>query len=274
MREWDDNVDHRFARLVVGVPEVEWMDANGIQRRGERRRRARHFATGVAGAMAVTLVLGAGWLVACDRALPQPVPPATQAPSTPAPTSAAPSADPSAEPTVEIPVEAMLTVADVGASYQASDEPARGDWSLGATMGYCTQSVWQGPGPDIAHRYRTLHSDQKQNGAMVSGSLITAVSRFADGGANAMQTYRTGLGLCAAHATADMTLTIVAVPTITADDVIVVRSAMPDRTMYYAFVRQGNVVEELAFYDGSNQATAIAVTALAAQRLCAAVQTC
>jgi len=134
------------------------MESSAIRRRGERRRRARHFVTGLGGALAVTLILGVGWLVACDRALPSPVPPATHAPSSVTP-SIPPSAAPSAEPTVEIPVEAMLTVADVGASYQASDEPARGDWSLGATMGYCTQAPWQGPGAGIAERHRTLHSE-------------------------------------------------------------------------------------------------------------------
>jgi hypothetical protein len=126
----------------------------------------------------------------------------------------------------------------------------------------------------VAHRYRTLHSDEKKQGDMVSGSLITAVSRFADGGASAMQAYRTGLGLCESHPTTDMTLTIVVADAVTADDVIVVRSVVPGRTMFFAFVRQGDVVEELAFYDGSHQATAIAVTAKAAQRLCAAVSTC
>ena len=86
--------------------------------------------------------------------------------------------------------------------------------------------------------------------------------------------YRTGLGLCESHPNPDITLTIIPGDAVTADDVIVVRSVMPDRTMYYAFVRQGDVVAELAFYDGSSEATAIAVTARAAQRLCAAVSTC
>jgi hypothetical protein len=272
MREWDNNLDHRFVRLVVSVPEVVWMDSNGIRRRGERRRRARHTATGLACALAVVLILGAGWLVACDRALPQPVPPATHGPST-----ASPSAAPSTEPTVEIPVEAMLTVADLGASvsYAASDEQSRGDWSLGATMSYCTQTPWEHPGPGIAQRYRTLHSDQRSDGNMVSGSLITAVARYTGGGADrAMQAYRTGLGLCESHPTSDMTLRFVPAGGMTAADVMVVRSVVPGRTMYYAFVRQDDVVEELAFYDGADEATAVAVTARAAQRLCAAVTRC
>jgi hypothetical protein len=268
MREWDSNLDHRLVRLVASVPEVVWMDSNGIRRRGERRRRARHAATGLAGALAVVLILGAGWLVACDRAVPLPVPPATQAPST---------AAPSAEPTTDIPVAAMLTVSDLGATapYQASDEQSRGDWSLGTTMGYCTQVPWQHPGIGVAQRYRTLHSEEKSDGNMVSGSLITAVFRYAgDGAERAMQAFRAGVGLCESHATSDMTLKIIQADVVTADDVIMVRSVVPGRTMYYAFLRQGNVVEELAFYDGSDEATATFVAAQAAQRLCAAVATC
>jgi hypothetical protein len=142
-------------------------------------------------------------------------------------------------------------------------------------MGYCTQSPWEHPGPGIAQRYRSLHSDQRADGNMVSGTLITAAARYTgDGADRAMQAYRTGLGLCESHPTTDMTLTFVPAAGVTAADVMVVRSVVPGRTMYFAFVRQGDVVEELAFYDGSDEVMAVAVTAQAAQRLCAAVPTC
>ena len=64
MREWDNDLDHRFVRLVVSVPEVSWMDSSGIRRRGARRRRIRHTATGLTCAVAVILAVGGGWLVA------------------------------------------------------------------------------------------------------------------------------------------------------------------------------------------------------------------
>jgi hypothetical protein len=47
-----------------------------------------------------------------------------------------------------------------------------------------------------------------------------------------------------------------------------------DRSVCYAYLRQGDVLAELAFYDGADEATAVAVTTRAAQLLCAAVSAC
>lgn len=283
--------DDTFSGLFAETADLDWAPSDGLRRRARQRRRRQRFAAGAAAA-AVVAVVAVGTAFAIDRGPgPEPVPPATPAPSvspsvsgTAGPSassglgsatgSASGSSSTSAAPVIvtDIPLAAMLTAGDAGDSgWQRQDgEDGGGDWQIAFNFSQCDASD-RTPGVNqVDRKVASLSGPQERYifQAMESYPTVAAARTY-------MAWIRGNVTRCASYRAVEQTFTTSVVSSgFTGEESFIVKTVGYEGAVsFHGFVREGNLVTEFVPSDDTQNRTS-SLGSRAAARMCAVTRTC
>ena len=274
--------DPLFTDLFRDTEKLSWDPAERVRDRGRRRTRRTRIMAGLGGAVAVAVIVTGAAALGNG---PDPTPPAPPVPSSPAPSPApspartSPSPSPSRPPSVAptspsrpatsappagpaVPKAAMLQPADLPEGFRANGSDLDGDWSLeAATIACSNKSPRITPG-EVARRGARFQASEE--------FVIQRVTRHSGGNAGtAMDRVRELVSECVPYEGMNK-LSIVA-SGLSGEESLLIGSSGGYR---WVFVRQGDLVAQVALGESATTAEARRYAQRTANRLCAGTDAC